>query len=157
MAIIDYAKHLEDLRKLYVNATVSQRFNIARQRMENPGHDPNRIIAYVSAVEGVARSLVMHEIRSNTSEEIIALYKKYRNRKPVEMIVKYLQLRNLPDPNQYFGKEYWDKFLFAIEYRNLLAHECTYLAQDISPPLIDACTRILSRLAESKGLTFPVG
>lgn len=42
--------------------------------------------------------------------------------------------------------------LDAVDYRNLLAHECTYLGLDKFPSLIDGCEEILEKLVELAGL-----
>jgi hypothetical protein len=102
-------------------------------------------------VEGFARCLAMH-VRGSTKEELSAVYPEYRNKGPEELIDEYLSNAQLGDPTAYFGSETWLMFGFAIKFRNLLVHECTYLADDLSAPLIDACRSVLGKLASSKGL-----
>jgi hypothetical protein len=43
-------------------------------------------------------------------------------------------------------------FGYAVDYRNLLAHECTYLGLDKFPSLIEACEAVLEKLARLGGL-----
>ena len=147
----DYDQHLAELRKLYVEATPRQRYGIAQQRITNPEHGPNVLVACVSAVEGLARSLAMH-LHASTKADLSSLYPKYKWRGPAELIEQYLFERGLPSPRDHFGGEVWERFLYAVEYRNVLAHECTYLGQDRSPSLIDACETILHKLAATAGL-----
>jgi hypothetical protein len=151
MSTPDYKAHLAELRANYVRATPRQRLGIARQRIANPEHGPNTLIAHVSAVEGFARCLAMH-VGAKSQADLSALYPAYRNMGPERLIEEYLSSQGLGEPSAYFGPELWQLFLYAIEYRNLLAHECTYLGQDMSPGLISACTSILDALARSKGL-----
>lgn len=146
-------ERLNELRRLYVEARPSQRLHIAKQRLEHPQHGPNVLIAAVAAVEGFARSIVMH-CQAASKPELSAIYSQYRLKGPEELIAKYLQWRGLGSPKTFFDAEDWRLFRFAVKYRNVLAHECTYLGQDISPALISAARRVLSRLASTQGLEF---
>jgi hypothetical protein len=158
MANAEYEQDLARLRKDYVEATPRQRYSVARQRIEHPGHGPNVLVACVAAVEGLARSLAMHREASRDVEspglkaQLSAIYPKYKRKNPEELIAQYLLDRGLAAPPDFFGTETWERFHYAIEYRNVLAHECTYLGQDRSPALIEACEAVLHRLAASAGL-----
>jgi hypothetical protein len=147
----DIEKHIVDLRRDYVEAFPRQRLRVAKQRINNPHHDPNRLIAYVSAIEGFARSLCLHQ-RGRTKEELSALYPEYERRGPQALIGEYLTAKNLGAPRDHFGADTWKLFGYAVDYRNLLAHECTYLGQDRSPQLIEACRNVLQTLARDEGL-----
>ena len=144
-------KHLVDLRRSYVEALPRQRLSVAKQRINNPHHDPNRLIAYVSAAEGFARSLCLHH-RGQTKEQLSALYPEYERRGPQALIGEYLTAKSLGTPRDHFGADTWKLFGYAVDYRNLLAHECTYLGQDRSPQLIDACRKVLQTLVKDAGL-----
>ena len=146
-------EHLSELRRLYVEATPRQRLHIAKQRLEFPEHGPNVLIATVSAVEGFARSIAMH-CRAGSKAELTAIYPQYKFKAPEELIAEYLQSRNLGTPETFFDPESWRLFKIAVKYRNVLAHECTYLGQDKSPSLILAARDVLSKLAETQGLEF---
>jgi len=153
-AIVDASgiqEQLERLRRSYVEATLRQRLSIARQRLENPHHDANRLIAHVSAVEGFARSLCMHRY-ARTKPDLSLMYSCYRRKGAEELIAEYLEAGNLGSPSKVFGRSTWKMFGFAVQYRNLLAHECTYLGHDFSPRLIDACDKVLDRLAVESGV-----
>ncbi len=41
---------------------------------------------------------------------------------------------------------------YAVAYRNLIAHECTYVGDDKSPSMIQACKEILMQLASIAGV-----
>jgi hypothetical protein len=144
--------HLAELRRAYVEALPKQRLSVAVQRIKNPHHDPNLLIAYVSAIEGFARSLCIHQ-RGRTKEELSAAYKEYERRGPQSLVGEYWAAKALPSPRERFGADTWELFTYAVEYRNLLAHECTYLGQDRSPGLIDACRKVLQTLANDAGLS----
>ena len=145
--------HLAKLRQLYVEATPRQRFHIAEQRIANPAHGPNLLVTCVAAVEGFARSVVMH-CHATTQAELSGVYPRYRFLGPEELILEFLSHRALGSPESFFGSDDWRHFLFAVKYRNVLAHECTYLGQDISPVLVSACQRVLAALGSANGLTF---
>jgi hypothetical protein len=151
MSTPDYESELASLRRSYVEATPRQRFSIAKQRIQYPEHGPNILVASVSAVEGFARCLAMHCYATDKSA-LSALYPEYRHKGAEELINEYLGKRGLGDPTVFFGGEIWKRFHYAVEYRNLLAHECTYLGQDRSPALVEACRVVLEKLAASHGL-----
>jgi hypothetical protein len=148
----DIEEHLAELRRSYVEALPRQRLHIGKLRIQNPEHDPNRLIAFVSAVEGFARSLCMH-LRARTKPELSQLYPEYWRKGAEALISEYLSARSLDELATHFGAETWRLFRYAVEYRNLLAHECTYLGLDRSPVLIGACREVLRKLANDAGLS----
>lgn len=150
---MEYEAHLKQLRKLYIEATPSQRLNIAFQRISNQDHGPNLLVAYVSALEGFARCIAMHQ-HCQTKAELSAIYPEFRNKSTEQLINQYLQRKIGADPTSFFGQDVWDMIGYAVRYRNLLAHECTYLGQDRYPDLIAACGDALKKLANLEGLEF---
>ena len=151
MEASDYADLLARLRHDYIEATPKQRLHVARQRIRYPGHRPNRLVTYVAAVEAFARSLAMHA-HASTTEELSALYTEYHRKGAEELITEYLTGVKVGDPSAYFGDETWRLFGFAVKFRNLLVHECTYVGDPYSTPLIDACEQVIRKLASSQGL-----
>ena len=144
---VDYEAELLSIRESYVCATPRQRLSVIRQRLEDHHFGPNRLVTAVSAVEALARALAMnHKCKSKT--ELKRLYPHYRNRAPKPLVKEYLLAKGISDPDTYFGEDTWRLFGYAIEYRNLLAHECTYLGLDKFPSLIGACNEILDSLAK---------
>ena len=107
----DFDEHVAELRKSYVEATPRQRYSIAQQRIEHPEHGPNVLVASVSAVEGLARSLAMHR-RAQTKAELSALYPKYKWRSPEELVEEYLLGGGLGNAAAYFGGEIWERFRY---------------------------------------------
>ena len=151
MSIQEIESHLAGLRSLYVEATPRQRLLVAKQRIHHPEQDPNQIIAYVSAVEGFARSLCTH-LRAKSKSELSAIYPEYRMRGAEDLVIEYLKKIGFDAPESQFGKDAWEHFRYAVQYRNLLAHECTYLGLEKSPALVDACRTVLRQLAGHEGL-----
>ena len=126
---------------------------MAKQRIFSPELDPNRLIAYVSAVEGFARSLCMH-LRAKNKAGLSAIYPEYRLRGAEELVREYLNAKGITTPESHFENGVWDHFRYAVQYRNLLAHECTYLGLDKSPALVEACRTVLRKLAKHEGLNI---
>jgi len=89
----------------------------------------------------------MH-IRRQGKEELKACYPKYKNRKTQTLVEEYCEFRGIEDPKQYFGGKNWELFLLAIGYRNLLAHESTYLSNQRFGVLEEACNEVLRKLAK---------
>ena len=151
-------KHLgvDELRRLYVEANLRQRLSVVQDRIQNPHHDPNLLIAYVSAVEGFARSLVMH-LHGSTKEELSRAYPRYRNTKVEDMITEYLDKRKLQPPADFVPVNTGCEFQSAVQFRNVLVHEGTYLEPALSGPLIEASRDVLRGLSEAAGLTLRDG
>ena len=148
----DYKAHLSELRKIYIEATPEQRLNIASQRINNPSDGCNMLVAYVSALEGFARCIAMHQ-EAHSKAELSTIYPAYRKLDAKRLVERYLQKRIKKGAQSYFGRDIWEKIGFALDYRNLIAHECTYLGQDRYPALIRACEHVLRKLAELEGLS----
>jgi hypothetical protein len=80
------------------------------------------------------------------------MYRRYRDRAPKSLIEEYLRAKGKNDPKNFFGEDNWKLFGYAVDYRNLLAHECTYLGLDKFPSLIEACEAVLEKLVQLGGL-----
>jgi hypothetical protein len=91
---------------------------------------------------------------ATSKAELSAVYPRYRNKGAEELIEEFLSVRGLGSADDFFGSGTWKRFRYAVQYRNLLAHECTYLGQDMSPRLIEACRGVLESLAKTQGLAL---
>ncbi len=145
---MEYAEHLEKLREQYFKASPSQRLHIARQRIQNPEHGPNLLITHVSAIEGMLRSLVLWAEAGGNSPDA-ALYEQYKNFGVKGLYKKYCNLKSC---EPLVSESIFELVSYAVEYRNLLAHDCTYLGQDKFPKLIQACVEFLEALCSHAGL-----
>lgn len=145
---MDYIAHLKDLRKSYYRSYPRQRLDIARQRIENPTHGPNLLVTYVSAIEGLLRSLVVwgETIGERPNEET---YVKYRHWDVDKLYKEYLKQKNC---EELVEASTYQLIGYAVEYRNLLAHECTYLGQDRYPVLLEACEELLKAISVHAGI-----
>ena len=144
---IDYVAELISVRDAYMSATPKQRLSVIRQRLTDHHFGPNRLVTSVSAVEALSRSLAMHE-KAVARAQLKSLYGKYKDRDPKTLVREYLKARGVADPTSFFGENTWRLFGYAVDYRNLITHECTYLGLDKFPSLIKACEEILNALAK---------
>ena len=146
----NYEKHLKKLREQYVRSYPRQRLNIAKQRINNPSHGPNLIVTYVSAIEGILRSLVVWN-ETDSDRPKAGTHCKYKYIGVSKLYDKYLEQRNVKS-EEIIAAEKYELIGYAVEYRNLLAHECTYLGQDKYLDLIVACQEFLSGLCAHAGI-----
>jgi hypothetical protein len=147
----DYIAELEQIRSAYICSLPRQRLHVISQRLDNPAHGPNLLVTYVSAVEALARSLAMH-VKSPSKAQLKQLYGKYRDREVKSLVIEYLASHGHDSPSDFFGSDTWRKFGYAVSYRNMLVHECTYLGQDKYPHLRQACQEVLQKLSGLAGL-----
>jgi len=151
MTIDEFDQHREELRKIYVKSTPSQRLRVALQRINFTDHAPNLLVTRVSSVEALARSLLVHHLAASQSNPL-SFYELFRKTGPTSLVEAYLQVKLASTPESVLGADTWELFGHAVYYRNLLVHECTYLGQDKTPKLLEACRVTLQKLAEISGL-----
>ncbi|WP_143814358.1 hypothetical protein [Novilysobacter spongiicola] len=143
--------HRTGLRATYVGSSPGQRLKVALDRLGYPTHEPNLLITRVSAVEALARSLLVHRIAA-AGENIEKVYARYRLTGPEALLEAYFTSIGSGSALHFFGQERWEQFQHAVQYRHLLVHECTYLHPETAMPLIETCREILLQLARSAGL-----
>jgi hypothetical protein len=148
----DYLAELESIRSAYISSMPKQRLNVISQRLQNPTHGPNLLVTHVSALEALARSLAMNA-KASTKAKLVSIYPKYRDREAKSLVIEYLASQGHPKPSEFFGPDIWRKFGYAVSYRNMLVHECTYLGQDKYPYLIEACQVVQDKLCILAKLT----
>jgi hypothetical protein len=147
---MNYETELNQLREDYYRSMPRQRLKVAKQRIANPNHGPNLVVTYVSAIEGILRSLVIwNETESGRPQPDI--YNKYKRSGVKTLYEKYIEQCNI-NSDAITDKRIYELVKYAVEYRNLLAHECTYLGQDTYPDLIQACEEFLSALCNHAGI-----
>lgn len=141
----DYSSHLTNLRHSYVNANPHQRYKVIRDVLEDyPLDAPNKLIAYVSAVEAYSRTLLVC-MDSQGARNRTEAYRKLRNAKPLPMLLSLLERLGVSEAS-FFEGDNRELFEYACEYRNLLVHEATYLAPDKYRPMSEACEQVLAGL-----------
>jgi hypothetical protein len=144
---VDYVSDLLKIRQLYISATPSQRLSIARQRLADHHSGPNKLVTVVSAIEALARCLLQH-VGAKSKADLAKAYPRYKDWSAKSLVREYLAKRGIHDPAAYLEDDNWKLFGYAVEFRNVLVHECTYLGHDKFPSLIDACEEVLEKLVK---------
>lgn len=146
-------EELEQLRKTYASSRPAARLGVIRQGLARTQAEigPTRLVAVVSAVEALARSLVVHAPGRPASSSHFR-YQQVRQKAPLELVEEALRLYGSDPAARRYGDETWQLFELAHKYRNLVVHECTYLGQDKYSALIAASERVLEGLVIAGGL-----
>ena len=144
-ANVDYVADLATIRESYISATPQQRLHIIRQRLEDHHFGPNRLVTAVSAVEALARCLLQH-VGARSKADLRANYPRYKKWVATSLVREYLAKRGVTDPSAFLEQDNWKLLGYAVEFRNVLVHECTYLGLDKFPSLIEACEVVLAKL-----------
>ena len=146
-------EHPDELQRTYAMATPAARLRVIKQRLASAHGEmgSTRLVTMVSAVEAMARSLVVHSAGRPASTAEMR-YRQFRSTGPVELVEEVLRLRGAGRPLAHFGQETWELFEVAARYRDLIVHECTFIGQDRHPHLISAAEAVLRGLIEVAGL-----
>ena len=146
-------EELEQLRKTYATGRPAARLAAIRQRLSRAASEGSaaRIVTAVSAVETLARSLVVHAPGRPASSAHFR-YQQVRSHTPLELVEEALRLHGAAVAMQQYGEETWQLFELAQQYRDLVIHECAHPAQEHHAALIAACQRVLEGLVVAGGL-----
>lgn len=140
--IREMQKHVNKLRALYISGTPRKRLNVGKQLINYDGLFIQKLIFYVSAIEGTARSGVLNcKTRLKNKE---ALYLKIKKRNAIQIVKSFFKIKkkNISKILKYD----WKFFKLAVDYRNLILHEATFLRQGYSQKLIESCKRVLAEI-----------
>lgn len=146
-------EHPDELLRAHAVATPAARLRVIKQRLASAHNEMGspRLVTMVSAVEALARSLVVHASgRPSSTAEM--RHRQYRDAAPVELVDEVLRLRGAGRGASHFEAGDWELFEVATRYRDLIVHECTSIGQDRHPHLIAACETVLRGLVELAGL-----
>lgn len=146
-------EHPDELQRVYALATPAARLRVIKQRLASAHGETGstRLVTVVSAVEALARSLVVHAPgRPAATAEM--RHRQFRAIGPVELVEEVLKLHGAAAPTRLFEGETWELFEVAVRYRDLIVHECTYVGQDRHPYLIAASEAVLRGLVQLAGL-----
>lgn len=142
---VNYKAGRVELRAIYVKSLPRQRLNVIRQRLSHLEIDATKLVTAISAVEALARSLVIHST-TRSDPEIDRIYSKVRNRTPEDLVQDVLRIFQKGVASTYFQEDTWMLFNEAVSFRNQVVHECTYIGQDKYPSLIAAALEVLEAL-----------
>lgn len=146
-------EELEQLRRTYAASRPAARLGVIRQRLARADAEigPTKLVTAVSAVEALARSLVVHAPGRPASTAHFR-YQQVRRKGPLELVEEALRLHGALSAVEQYGGETWQLFELAHRYRDMVVHECTYLGQDKYPALIAASRSVLEGLVVAGGL-----
>ena len=146
-------EHPQELQRTFALATPAARLRAIRQRLASAHAElgSTRLVTVVSAVEALARSLVVHAPGRPASTAEMR-HRQYLNAGPVELVEEVLRLRGAAPGAQHFDAEDWELFEVATVYRDLIVHECSTIGQDRHPFLVASTEAILHGLVELAGL-----
>lgn len=144
---MDLKREVEKLRENYVSSRPHARLKLIDESIQEPAALPNKLVTRVAAIEGLIRSLLM-STHASSKAELWEIYPKFRTKKVQAMIRAYLKRKGRKPPGEEFGKESWDTFEIAVEYRNLLVHECIFLGKRKYDPLENACETVYEKLVK---------
>jgi hypothetical protein len=140
------------LRELYVRGTLRQRYGIACQRIDHPELGPSVLVNAVSALEGFSRAVAVRAL-IETGTKLEEAYEYHRRASVVHLIARHICPILRTTPVKAFGAKAWGRIPLALEYRNLLIHEATFLNGGTCRQLIAATRHCLDRLATLTGAT----
>ena len=146
-------EHPDELQRAYAMATPAARLRVIKQRLASAYGElgPTRLVTTVSAVEALARSLVVHAAGRPASTAEMR-HRQFRDLGPVELVEEVLRLRGAGRAVDHYDRETWELFEAAARYRDLIVHECTFVGQDRHPYLVAAAETVLRGLIELAGL-----
>ena len=145
--------HPEELQRAFATATPAARLRAIRQRLATMHGETGstRLVTVVSAVEALARSLVVHSAgRPSSTAEM--RHRQFRHSAPVELVEEVLRLRGARAGVLHFDRDDWELFEVACCYRDLIVHECSTVGPDRHRHLIAASETVLQGMVELAGL-----
>jgi len=140
-----------DLRQAYIGANLRQRYRVAMSRLENPEHGPNRVVTAVAALEGFARAVTVKGLVAEGAS-VDDAYARVRWTGPLELIADHVLPALGTTAEEAFNTSAWALIPEAIQFRNLLVHEATYLHGGTCEELIAAVTHVAERMAQLAGV-----
>ena len=150
---VDLLEHPDELQRAYAMATPAARLRVIKQRLASAHGEmgSTRLVTVISAVEALARSLVVHSAGRPASTAEMR-HRQFRNAGAVELVEEVLRLRGAAPGLQHFERDEWELFEVATRYRDLIVHECTFIGPDRYPALIASSETVLHGLIELAGL-----
>ena len=149
---VDYKSELASIRETYVLSTPQARLNVIKRRLNELEIGAVKLVTIVSGIEALVRSLIVH-LKAQNKTEIQQAYEKHRNQKPELLVEEYLKHYGYNDCSSFYQDDTWILFQYAVNFRNLIVHECTYLGRDKYSSLISACEEVLDSLVKLGKLT----
>jgi len=153
-ANLDYAAELSTIRKAYIEHWPQARLNVIRQRLQDSEQErgPARLVTIVSCVEALARSMIVAAANPKTFADFLRAYEPIERSGASWLVAEVLRLNGIADPGKHLKEDTWLLFGYAVDFRNMIVHEATYLGQD-KWPLYHATDEVLRELVRLGRLT----
>ena len=118
----DLHDHVDELQRACALATPAARLRMIRQRLASAQGETGsmRLVTVVSAVEALARSLVVHSSGRPASTAEMR-HRQFRVSGPAELVEEVLRLRDAGRPASHFGAENWSAAAVSWPYGPRLA------------------------------------
>lgn len=143
--IQEFEDHVKKLRQSYVDASMSQRIEIARQRTTYPDCGPNVLCNTIGALEALARAVLL-EIKISKDQPKMEAYGEIKMKNTTTLLSEICNEKNISQTD-FFGPD-WELIEYAEKYRNLLTHEAAFLREGYSSRLIGACQRAFKKIEQ---------
>ena len=143
--IQEFEDHVKKLRQFYVDASMSQRIEIARQRTTYPDCGPNILCNTIGALEALARAVLL-EIKIRKGQPQMEAYRDIKKQNTTQLLSEICNEKSVSSTD-FFGPD-WELIEYAQRYRNLLTHEATFLREGYSSRLIGACQRVFRKIEQ---------
>ena len=145
-------KRLQTLRRSYTRQTLHQRLKVIEDRLKSSRCGPNLLVANVSALEALARYVLVNHRFQAEEADLRKLYQEEKDTNAHDLLKKLVRGRVVEiEPSQL------DEINVANKYRNFLIHECSFVRQDYSRRLIKAVKATIKSLKKfaSTGSALP--
>lgn len=151
-------EEVDGLLGAHAASTPAARLRLIRRQLAcvAPETGPMRLLVTVSAVEALARSLVVHA-SGRPSHTAQMRYRQFRHSGPVELVEEVLRLRGAAPGARHFAGDTWPLFELASDCRDALVHECAHFGADRTAAVVQAAQAVFDGLIELAGLPRAVG
>jgi hypothetical protein len=140
----------KQLRDIYIRGTLRQRYRIAAQRFDSATVHPSTLVNAVSAMEGFARAVAVHQL-VGVGLSVEKAYEYVKKLGIVDLVEKHICPALQVSPRALFGAGSWGAIPKAVEFRNVLVHEAAFLNGGTCRRLTNATESCLSVLARRVG------
>lgn len=119
---------------------------VINDRIDNPSCGPNRLILEVSITEGLARTILIKLliVAGKRPEQAFKFVDELKIREVFKMIFDSKQISGLA----FFNSPDWEKFDWAIAFRNFLVHHGAFVGGQTSAPLINAAVAVRKKIKD---------
>jgi len=142
--------YLEVSAKQLQSLLPAERAQLGYELFSEPEHAANRLLTIVGNAEALAGSLISWR---NASAGGIEQASRPRTR--CNKMIAALLAEDGIEPASIFGDDVWEKFSYAVDYAEVVRHECVPLKHEYCVQLMSACATVLGTLMTRYGIPQP--